>query len=181
MLKLKSLIKLSFFALMLSSVAMPQLNLLVDSAYAKGGGGGGGGGGGNGGNGGGNGGGHGGGHGAGVGGGRGHADGGVGGKGKGVSASAGHGAATSEAAKSKDTTGLAKAMSVVSTTPAALAAAFGLQNAFASSSKDDGETEGTDEGTSDEGSTDDGAAEGPGDDGSVDDGGAAESEAAAVE
>ncbi len=147
MLNLKTLVKLSFCALMLSSLAVPQMNLLTDSAYAKGGGGGGGG----------HGGGHGGaggagaGHGGGVGGS--HAEGGVNGQGNGVGVNAGHGLATSEAAKSAETTGLAKAMSVVSTTPAALAAAFGLENALASSTKDDDEADEAEE--VDEGLVDD--------------------------
>ena len=61
-------------------------------------------------------------------------------------------------------------MSVVASTPAALAAALGLQNALASSSKQDGETEAGEEGT------DDAADEGVSDDGSTDESEAQEAE-----
>lgn len=66
-------------------------------------------------------------------------------------------------------------MSVVASTPAALAAALGLQNALASSSKPDGETEAGEEGT------DDAADEGVSDDGSAEDGSTDESEAQEAE
>ncbi|WJN61243.1 hypothetical protein [Pseudomonas sp. SO81] len=133
MLRLGTVLAIPASVLMLAAAVPPDLNPLIDSAYARDGGGG---------NGGGNGGGHGGGHGGGVGGGQGHGlaggDHGPGlghgsgrapgvGQGKGQ----GHGAATSAAARSDETTGLAKAMAVVASTPAAIAGALGLDKAFA--------------------------------------------------
>jgi hypothetical protein len=138
-------------SLLLASLATPPGDSFIDSAVAKEGGGGG--------HGGGNGGGHGGGNGGGHGGGRAGGD--HGGIGQGAGLGAGHakseagannasanglahrndsqGNATSAAARSKETTGLAKAMSVVSTTAASVAAALGLQNAFDQQARHDAE------------------------------------------
>ncbi|HSC83416.1 MAG TPA: hypothetical protein VLC30_07325 [Pseudomonas sp.] len=148
--KLKAVLAVSTCALALSLLMPADSNPLIDSAYARGGGGSGGGGGGHGG---GSGGGHGGGSGAGHGGGLGAGHGGGLGAGHGLAGSShgighgvgegqglgqgksqGHGAVTSAAARSDETSGLAKAMSVVATTPAALAGALGLRDAFASHS-----------------------------------------------
>ncbi|WP_137971695.1 hypothetical protein [Pseudomonas sp. F(2018)] len=141
MLRLGTLLAIPASVLMLAAAVPPDLNPLIDSAYARDGGGGNGGGNG-GGHGGGHGGGNGGGHGGGVGVGLGHGlaggDHGPGlghgsgrapgvGQGKGQ----GHGAATSAAARSDETSGLAKAMDVVASTPAAIAGALGLDKAFA--------------------------------------------------
>jgi hypothetical protein len=142
------LLTISACALMLSAMVAPESNPFIGSAYAQGGGGGGGGAGGGGGGGAGGGGAGGGGAGGGAGG-RGGADGGgtdgSGGLGVGraneaaglgaangkaeASRSDNRGATTSAVAKSDETTGLAKAMAVVASTPAALAAALGLQSA----------------------------------------------------
>jgi hypothetical protein len=150
--KLKQVLLFSVCALVLSAWLVPQSNLLVDSAYARGEGGGRGGDGGGGRGGAGNGGGGKGGQGAGIGG--------RGGPGEGLGASRSGqasasvsdaraqglakrsdnpGAATSAAARSTETTGLAKAMSVVSTTAASVAAAFGLNNALQQQGKEPGD------------------------------------------
>ncbi|MBC9251053.1 hypothetical protein A9179_12280 [Pseudomonas alcaligenes] len=139
MFKLKAVVLLSVCTLVSSLTLPADVNPLIDSAYARGDGGGHGGG-----NGGGHGGGHGGaagGHGAGMGAGHGLAGSGHGfghdvghglgndnndHHGLGQGQSKGHGAVTSAVARSDETSGLAKAMAVVATTPAAIAAALGL-------------------------------------------------------
>ena len=152
--KLPTVLALSASALLLATAVLPpEANPLIDSAYARDGGGGGGAGGGGGSGGGGHGGGHGGGvgggHGDGVGGGKGHglAGGehsqgkgqGLGhatGTGVGQGQSQGHGTTTSAAARSGLTTGLAKAIDVVASTPAAIAGALGLSKVVEAQDRD---------------------------------------------
>ncbi len=123
--KITQVLAFTACAMLLSSMAAPEHNPFVGSAYAGPGGGGAGGGAG---------GGRGDGGGAGVGGGKGNGlgqgKGQAGANGKGLASRADNrGSSTSAAAQSKETSGLAKAMSVVATTAASFAAAIGLQNA----------------------------------------------------